>query len=73
MMNFCAAVGAWGHGEDRGRGHGEEGNRESEADESADSCKGQWHGICSQSLPPSGNTENLHHFVRCFSFVDGAL
>ena len=64
-VNFCAAAGTWGHEgtEDR------DVEREKTGKERLTGWlipARTWLGVCSQSLPPSGSTENLHHFFSFF-------
>ena len=70
MMNFCAAAGAWGHKRTEDR----DVEREERGKEKLTGwliVAKTWPGICSQSLPPSGSTENLHHFVPFFPSREG--
>ena len=67
MMNFCAAAGAWGHERTEDR----DVEREKIGKERLTGwliLARTWLGVCSQSLPPSGSTENLHHLLFFFIF-----
>ena len=67
MMNFCAAAGAWGHERTEDR----DVEREKIGKERLTGwliLARTWLGVCSQSLPPSGSTENLHHLLFFYLF-----
>ena len=67
MMNFCAAAGTWGHERTEDRDVERE-KTEKERLTGWLILARTWLGVCSQSLPPSGSTKNLHHFFSISFF-----